>query len=71
MIILSDETNIMKSFKTTLNSKHRTKKLKTKIQRYRNTKNQNTERRKSSFTKRIGRKCRREEKNNGHTRIIS
>ena len=41
-----------------LNSKDRTKKLKTKSQRYRNKKNQNTERQKPSFTKRIGRKCR-------------
>ena len=40
----------------TLNSKHRTEKLKTKNQRYRDTKNQNTEKRKPSFTKRIGRK---------------
>ena len=55
----------------TLNSKHRTEKLKTKNQRYRNTKNQNAERRKPSFIKRIGRKCRliltRIEKNNDHT----
>ena len=41
-----------------LNSKHRIKRLKTKSQRYRNTKNQNAEILKSSFTKRIGRKCR-------------
>ena len=34
------------------------KKLKTKNQRYKTTKNENTARRKPSFTKRIGRKCR-------------
>ena len=32
------------SFKMTLNSKHRTEKIKTNIQRNRNMKNQNTER---------------------------
>ena len=37
--------------------KHRTEKLKTKKERYRNTKIQNTERQKPSFSKRIGRKC--------------
>ena len=41
----------------TLNSKHRTEKLKTKNQRNRNMKNQDTER-KPSFTKRTIRKCR-------------
>ena len=41
-----------------LNSKHRTEKLKTKNERYKNTKNQITERRKPSFTKRLRRKCR-------------
>ena len=41
----------------TLNSKHRPEKMKTKNQRYRNMENQNTERRKPSFTKRIGKKC--------------
>ena len=51
-------TNVIKSLQMTLNSKHRIEKLKTKNQRYRNTKNQNTERRKPSFTKRIGAKCR-------------
>ena len=39
-----------------LNSKHRTEILKTKSKRYRNTKNQNPERLKPSFSKRIGRK---------------
>ena len=42
----------------TLNSKHRTEKLKTKNQRNRNMKNQDTERWKPSFTKRTIRKCR-------------
>ena len=55
MIIFPDNTIL--SFEKTLNSKHRAK-LKIKTQRYRNTKNQNTERRKTSFTKIIGRKCR-------------
>ena len=41
-----------------LNSKHRTEKLKIKNERYKNPKNQNTERRKHSFTKRLRRKCR-------------
>ena len=41
----------------TLNSKHRTKKLKTKNQRYRNAKNQNTKREEPSFSKRIDIKC--------------
>ena len=40
-----------------LNSKHRTEKLKIKNERYKNPKNQNTERRKHSFTKRLRRKC--------------
>ena len=35
----------------TMNSKHRTEKLKTKNQRYINTKNQNTEGTKPSFIK--------------------
>ena len=48
----------MKSFEMTLNSKHRTEKKKAKNQRNRNMKNQDTERRKPSFNKRIGRKCR-------------
>ena len=47
----------------------------TKNQRNRNMKNQNTERRKPSFTKRIGGKCRlietRNEQNNDHTRIMA
>ena len=42
----------------TLNSEHWTEKLKTKNQRYRKKKNQNRERRKPSFIKRIGRKFR-------------
>ena len=41
----------------TLNSKHRTERLKTKNKRDRYTKNQNPKRLKSSFNKRIGRKC--------------
>ena len=36
--------NVIKSFEITLNSKHRTEKIKTKNQRNRNMKNQNTER---------------------------
>ena len=36
--------NVIKYFEMKLNSKHRTEKLKTKNQIYRNTKNQNTER---------------------------
>ena len=74
LITLPDNTNVKKSLEMTLNSKHRTEKLKTKNHRYRNTKNQNTERRKPSFTKWIGRKCRliltRTEKNNEHARIM-
>ena len=50
--------NIIQSFEITMNSKHRPEKLKTKNHRNRNMKNQNTQRRKLSFTKRIGRKCR-------------
>ena len=50
--------NVIKSFGMTLNSKHRTEKVKNKNQRNRNMKNKNTERRKPSFTKRMGRKCR-------------
>ena len=49
--------NGIKCFEMTSNSKHRTEKIKTKIQRIRNMKSQNTKRRKPSFTKRIGRKC--------------
>ena len=56
LITLPDYSNAMKFFEMTLNSKHRAEKLKPKDQRYRNTENQNIERRKSSFTKRIGRK---------------
>ena len=50
--------NLVKSFEIILNSKHRTEKIKSKVQRNRNMKNQNTERRKHSFTRRIGRKKR-------------
>ena len=42
----------------TLNSKRRTEKLKTKNKRYRNTKNQNPQRLKPDFSKRISRKFR-------------
>ena len=48
--------NVIKSFEMTLNSKHRTEKIKSKNQRNRNMKSQNTERRKPSLTRRIGRK---------------
>ena len=48
--------NVIKFFEMTLNSKHRTEKIKAKYQKNRNIKNQNTER--PSFTKRTGRKCR-------------
>ena len=55
-----------------LNSKYRTEKLKTRKKRHRNTKNQNPPRRKLSFSKRKGGKCRltstRAEQNNDHTR---
>ena len=58
----------------TLNSKHKTEKLKTKSKIYRNTKKQNSERLKFSFSKRLGRKCRltstRTEQNNDHTRKL-
>ena len=56
LITLPDYTNFIKSFEMTLNSKHITEKLKTKDQGYRKTENQNMERRKSSFTKSVGRK---------------
>ena len=66
--------NVIKSFEMTLNSKYRTQKIKSKNQRYRNMKNQNTERRKPGITNRIGRECRiiytRTEQNNDHTRIM-
>ena len=39
----------------TLNSKHKTEKIKTKNQRHRNIKNQNTDRGKPGFAKRLGR----------------
>ena len=74
LIILPDYINAIKYFKMTLNSKHRKEKLSTKNQRYKNAKNQNTERRKPSFTKRIGRECRLThtltEQITDHTRII-
>ena len=58
----------------TLNSKHRTEKIKTKNQRNRNVKTKTQRRRKPCFTKRIGRKCRpiqtRTEQNNDYTRIM-
>ena len=50
--------NIISSFEMTLNSKYTTEKIKTKYHRNRNMKNQNTERQKPSFSKRIGRKRR-------------
>ena len=50
--------NVVKSFEMTLNSKHGTEKIKNKNKWNRNMKNQNTERQKTSFTKRIGIKCR-------------
>ena len=40
--------SLYKYYQTTLNSKQRTEKLKTKIPRYRNTKSQNTERKKQN-----------------------
>ena len=55
--MLTDYTIAIKSFEMTLNSKHRTEKLKTKNQRYRNTKNQNTKREETSFSKKIDIKC--------------
>ena len=74
LIILPDYINVIKSFEMTLDSKCK-KKIKTKRKhRYRNTKNQNTERRKPSFAKRIGRKCRlistRTEQNNDRTQVM-
>ena len=58
----------------TLNSKHRTEKIKTKNQRNRNIKTKTQRRRKPCFTKRIGRKCRpiqtRTEQNNDYMRIM-
>ena len=50
--------NVNKSCEMILNSKHRTEIIKPKTQINRNVTSQNTERRKPSFTKRIGRKCR-------------
>ena len=49
--------HILLSLSMILNPKHRTENLKTKNQRYRNTRIQNKEKRKPSFTKRIRRKC--------------
>ena len=57
IVILPDYRNFIRSFEMTLNLKQGTEKLQTKNQRCRSVKNQNTERRKPSFTKRIGRKC--------------
>ena len=54
----------MLAFEMTLHSKHRAEKLKTENQRYTNTKNQNSERQKPSFTKTHT------EQNNDHTRIM-
>lgn len=58
-----------------MNAKHRTEKLKNNKQRYKNTQNQNTERRKSSFTKAICRKCTLYktcvEQNNNHTQKMN
>ena len=72
-IILPDYTKVT-FFEMTLSLKHRTEKLKTKNGRYRNSKNQNSEILKLSFSKRIDRKCRlistRTEQNNNHTRIM-
>ena len=69
---LPNYTNVLKSFEMTLNAKYWTEKLKTKKQKIKKH-NQNTERRKPSFTKRIGRKYRliqsRTEKNNDHMHI--
>ena len=74
LILLPDNTTVIKSLEMNLNSKHRTEKLKPKSQRYRNTKNQNTERWKPSFTKRIDRKGTlilfHTEQNNDHTWIM-
>ena len=42
----------------TLNSKHRAENVKTKSQRNRNMKNQNTQKEKPSFIKKIGTTCR-------------
>ena len=49
--------NAIKSFEMTSNSKHKTEIIKTENQN-RNMESQHSERRKLSFTKRIGRKCR-------------
>ena len=58
----------------TLNTKNGKERLKTKNQRCKNTKKQNTGKRKPSFTKRIGRKCKlrltHAEQNNDHSRIM-
>ena len=50
--------NVIKSFEMTLNSKHRTEKLKSKNKRNRNIKNQNIERRKIVLAKEWVKKCR-------------
>ena len=57
LIIVPDYGNVIKSFTMTLNPKHRTEKLKTKIQNHEKP-NQNTAKLKTSFIERKGRKCR-------------
>ena len=57
LIILPYYTNVIK-FEMTLNLKHGTEKLKLKPKDTETWKNQNKERLKRSFAKRIGRKCR-------------
>ena len=73
-IIIPGYINV-KTLKITLNTKHRTEKLKTNKQRYKNTQNQNTDRRKSSFTKTMCRKCRLYktciEQNSNHTQKMN
>ena len=51
--VITKLKNVIKSFEMTLNSKHGTEKIKNKNQRNINIKNQNTERSKPSFTKKI------------------
>ena len=74
LIVLSGWTNVINFFRIALNSKHRTEKLKAKNQRYRNTKNQNTERRKPKLTERKGKRFKlissRTEQINDHTWTI-
>ena len=72
MILYTPDYTNVKPFEITLNSKHKAEKLKTKSKTCRNTKKQNSEKLKFSFSKRLGRKCRltstRTEQNNDHTR---